>query len=833
MAATDLPTTSAAYNAAWQSAPSGYTAPSNDGLGTSPGQVGHVWVIVLENHAYEQSFTPLEGTQSSYLQQLPNQGALLTHYYGTGHSSLDNYVSMVSGQAPQADDQSDCPNYSEMDGSVDLSGSPATNSDFGQFKSNAGPGAPNGDNGCVYPSSVNTIFNQLQTAGKTWKVYAQDLGGGATTAQSSGSTTLGPPNTGQDAGGSAGSNYQYQYCGAPETSVAAAPDTQGTYASPSTQSNAGSTTNLNLSGGYTGGDQYVAKHNPLAWFDSILGATDTTGGSIDGPNCNSNHLGALFGPDDTLYNDLQSTSSTPNLSFIVPNNCSNGHDATCDGNNLSGGTSNGYTNGTINSATNNTGGTVAESNFLKIVVPEIEASPAWNANGMIVVTYDEAYPPFTYTSDTQADSQLQTADAVGSLGNDAAGETLYGRSLGWEPTGPNEPIVKSPLTGQVLSAGPGDGAYIDRPNTAAGTATGNLVNCTEPSGLGGVTWTSFFTPGTVNAGVTSCVPGYQSNGFGSGKTYDPTSIHLDLTNGSSTGTTTEGEAGVTPAVEGATTNLPIGSFTDAANGSYAGSVYIGQVTNSPNAGDETTAASAYTSTVNLVDSEGNPLVYIGTTTPQMAVTLSAIHSDAGNDPFFDAYDATMGGGDSGAVVISPFVTPGTVSNSYYNHYSLLRTLEDVFGEQSNGSNDLTGGITPGSTTETSLNGPYLGFAGQPGLAPFGTDVFTNSGVDTSTVTQTQTGTHTVTQTQTQTQTVTTPGGTSTVTTPGSTRTRTVTKSVVPFVVGATLGQARSAIRDDKLAVGKISGKGSQVASETPRAGSYVATGTKVSLKLRK
>lgn len=38
-----------------------------------------------------------------------------------------------------------------------------------------------------------------------------------------------------------------------------------------------------------------------------------------------------------------------------------------------------------------------------------------------------------------------------------------------------------------------------------------------------------------------------------------------------------------------------------------------------------------------------------------------------------------GGGKVGAVVLSPFVAPGTVSDQPYNHYSLLRTLEDLAG----------------------------------------------------------------------------------------------------------------------------------------------------------
>ena len=157
---TDLPTDGSAYNAAWAGAPADYTAPSNDGLGVSSGQIGHVWDIVLENHAFDANFTPLRARRTPTRRALPSQGALLTNYYGTGHSSLDNYISMASGQAPQADDQDDCPSYDAMTGSVDTSGTPATNSDYGQFESSAGPDAPPNDNGCVYPSTVPTIFNQ-------------------------------------------------------------------------------------------------------------------------------------------------------------------------------------------------------------------------------------------------------------------------------------------------------------------------------------------------------------------------------------------------------------------------------------------------------------------------------------------------------------------------------------------------------------------------------------------------------------------------------------------------------------------------------------------------
>lgn len=82
---------------------------------------------------------------------------------------------------------------------------------------------------------------------------------------------------------------------------------------------------------------------------------------------------------------------------------------------------------------------------------------------------------------------------------------------------------------------------------------------------------------------------------------------------------------------------------------------------------------------------------------------------AATDPLYDATDATTGGGDTGSVLISPYIRPGTVSDVYYNHYSWLRTMEDLFNVAKS---------SPG------LDGAgHIGYAAQPGLAPFGPDVF--------------------------------------------------------------------------------------------------------------
>src|SRR6202789_749025 len=74
---------------------------------TAAAEVKHVFVIVLENKSFSDTFGT--STQDPYLQgTLVPRGGLLTQYYGTGHVSLDNYISMISGQSPTPDTDDDC-----------------------------------------------------------------------------------------------------------------------------------------------------------------------------------------------------------------------------------------------------------------------------------------------------------------------------------------------------------------------------------------------------------------------------------------------------------------------------------------------------------------------------------------------------------------------------------------------------------------------------------------------------------------------------------------------------------------------------------------------------
>jgi hypothetical protein len=119
--------------------------------------VRHVWVIVLENENYASTFG--DPTADPYLAQtLPAQGALLQDYYATGHESNDNYLSLVSGQPPNAETQADCQLFSDFAGALEL------------------PGGVESGEGCVYPASVQNIGTQLSAAGRKWKAYQQDMG---------------------------------------------------------------------------------------------------------------------------------------------------------------------------------------------------------------------------------------------------------------------------------------------------------------------------------------------------------------------------------------------------------------------------------------------------------------------------------------------------------------------------------------------------------------------------------------------------------------------------------------------------------------------------------
>ena len=106
----------------------------------------------------------------------------------------------------------------------------------------------------------------------------------------------------------------------------------------------------------TAEDNYAARHNPFVYFSSI----------IDHPRYCRSHVVPLGG----LVKDLRRVRSTPNLTYITPDLCHDGHDAPC--------------------ADGRPGGLTTVNAWMKRWVPRILQSPAFRKDGLLVVTADES-----------------------------------------------------------------------------------------------------------------------------------------------------------------------------------------------------------------------------------------------------------------------------------------------------------------------------------------------------------------------------------------------------------------------------------------------------------
>jgi hypothetical protein len=198
--------------------------------------IKHVFVIWLENKGYDETFKQ-QNPKAPYLATtLPAMGSLLPEYYAIGHLSLDNYIAVISGQGPNPQTQSDCQFYTDF--------TPGTMGADGQAMGS----------GCVYPTAVPTLANQLEGKGLTWKGYMEDMAKGPLDQ----TTCRHPAANQQD----------------------------------STQS-------------AKVGDQYAARHNPFVYFHSI----------IDGPSCRQNDVDLSLMPGDIASSATTASFSfiTPNL----------------------------------------------------------------------------------------------------------------------------------------------------------------------------------------------------------------------------------------------------------------------------------------------------------------------------------------------------------------------------------------------------------------------------------------------------------------------------------------------------------------------------------------
>ncbi len=201
----------------------------------TPPPVKHVFVVVLENQNGTKTFGP--NSPSPYLAQtLRQRGQYLPNYFGVTHFSLGNYVAMVSGQGSNPQTQADCQLYTDFAPGL------------------IGPDGQATGQGCVYPSSVRTVADQLEARGLGWKGYMEDMGNDPARERAA--------------------------CGHPPL------NTQD-----KTQS-------------AKKGDQYAARHNPFVYFHSI----------VDRPTCAANDVPLTRLAGDLVANRVGAYNFiTPNL----------------------------------------------------------------------------------------------------------------------------------------------------------------------------------------------------------------------------------------------------------------------------------------------------------------------------------------------------------------------------------------------------------------------------------------------------------------------------------------------------------------------------------------
>jgi hypothetical protein len=327
----------------------------------------HVFLIMMENHSYQQVFG---NPNEPYLNSLISSGRvnLATNYFAVGHPSLTNYLEVVGGSnfgvrsdhAPDWGNSSCSPNIvsgvvnADNNGgnapvTVDTgnvcpisgSGTDAATPAVDTWNEVGGPFVALADIDGVKSVAAahtvgKTIANQLDSAGKGWKSYQESL--------------------------PLGSIYGVNYSNGTATNL-----TDFTKLAPLTSSSV-----VQL---------YAVKHNPFAYFASIQEGYDRDSSLANSVGFEGSH---------GLYADLKS-GRVPELAFIVPNQCNDQHgrgngDAFCAfdyGMNDSG-----YTYGTqvgLNPGLIQQGDTTIER-----LVKVIHTSEAWKSgHNAIVIVWDE------------------------------------------------------------------------------------------------------------------------------------------------------------------------------------------------------------------------------------------------------------------------------------------------------------------------------------------------------------------------------------------------------------------------------------------------------------
>ena len=270
-------------------------------------QLDHVFVIMMENHAYAQV---AGNPQAPFINAMMAKANVAKNYYAIAHPSLTNYLEVVGGsnfnnlsdQYPDWHNSACLPNISPGKatntdnpstgllcpiGGAHGTDAPAPVLDRTMNETSAPPLTNlNGTVGIAAGTNIDgiTIADQLVRAGKSWKSYQEGLpeAGADGVDVSDGFYTLGGKN-------------------------AAGVDVTSDFAALSTAGNPVSAANVVY--------LYAVKHNPFAYFASVQAGND--------PELSLRRVDSFDGQHG-LYADLKA-GTVPNFSFIAPNQCEDMH----------------------------------------------------------------------------------------------------------------------------------------------------------------------------------------------------------------------------------------------------------------------------------------------------------------------------------------------------------------------------------------------------------------------------------------------------------------------------------------------------------------------------
>jgi hypothetical protein len=315
--------------------------------------LNHVFVIMMENHAYAQVVgNPDEPFVNKYAKSVN----FTTNYFAVGHPSLTNYLEVVGGSnfgvrddnSPDWNDSTCTPNIAGPSVSLESTttaicpiygtGTDAATPAIDFSNETTGPpGTVDVDGKVSFAANPNTvgmtIADELVAAGRTWKSYQESL----------------PPT------GAEGVNNADGFFSNLDDLTTALPG-EG-----QTQSNLVAL--------------YAVKHNPFVYFQNVQEGFN--------PELSLKRVADFEGANG-LFADL-SAGHVPSYSFIVPNQCNDQHGRgnagpACEFDPNDNGTQNG-----LNPALIYRGDVT-----IQILVTAIHSSPVWQeGHSAIVVVWDE------------------------------------------------------------------------------------------------------------------------------------------------------------------------------------------------------------------------------------------------------------------------------------------------------------------------------------------------------------------------------------------------------------------------------------------------------------